>query len=554
MEQEPSRPVLQRVRTPGPHPALAALVVVAATAIVGVGVVGRVSQQQPAPSAQTVAPAPAAVAVSPSPGTSPRGTAPPTPRVADAPPIVAVGWPVTAVGPIWSQPTLAPNGTAYVVFEQGRVGRAQVVALDPDGNMRPGWPYRAAAGESLVGPSVGADGTVWVAAIPNAPGTPSRVIALSPSGSVRPGWPVEVSGLLSTVPPAPGPDGSAYVVRGDAHGSAQLAGFAGSGRALPCFPVALDRRGEISFNHRVLVSGDGAMFATATAVDGTGETLRVLAMRPAVGCARATLHMRGQSPGVAMLPDGRLLAWVFGISPRSLGVGPAVRSVRIAIIGPDGKVAAGWPRTVRGVTSAPAIGPDGAVYVIAGESCSAAAGRVVAFRPDGNAKPGWPAPLPAGFGGGWRFPQSGQACIATPPVAGPDGSVHALVGDPVSGGTAIATIDPNGRPRRGWPFELATTDPSPAISGIDAFGGALLPVVGPDGWVYQAISGPPGSVLAIDATGSVVARTPLPEGMAIAGLQAVQGRRLLVTAVLRSGGFPFVTIRVLGPFAPIAPS
>lgn len=551
MEDEPSGPVLHRVNTPGPHPVVAALVLVAAVAIVGVGFLGRASQPGPLPSTGTATAPPALVAASPSPGVRP-ATAPSP--IVDLPPITAAGWPVTAVGPIWSPPALGPDGTTYVVFEQGRVGRAQIVALDPGGHMRPGWPYRAAAAESLVGPAVGADGTVWVAAVRSAPDAPSRVIALSPSGSVRDGWPIEVPGLLTTAPPTPGPDGSAYVVHADTHRSAQLAGFASTGRPLSCFPVQLDRAGEVSFNQRVLVSGDGTVFTTATAVDDVGETLRILAMRPAEGCARATLRMRGQSPGVALTPDGRLLAWTFVISPRSLGAGPAVRSVRIAIIGRDGKVASGWPRTVRGVSSAPAIGEDGTVYVTAGDSCASAAGRVVALRPDGSTRPGWPARLPAGYGGGWLFPQSGQPCIASPPVIGPDGGAHALVVDPVSGRAAIAAFTPDGAPRPGWPFALAATDPRPAISDIDPLGGALPPVVGPNHWVYQGMSGPPGSVLAIDARGTVVASTVLPEGMAIAGLQLVPGGRVLVTAVTRSGGFPFVTILSLGPFAPPPPA
>jgi outer membrane protein assembly factor BamB len=88
-------------------------------------------------------------------------------------------------GKIWASPVVAEDGTIYVV-STSPTGGGKVYALDPNGNLKLGWPFSTAA-EITSTPAIGPDGTIYV-------GTHNMIgdnfFALNPDGSVK--WSLQV--------------------------------------------------------------------------------------------------------------------------------------------------------------------------------------------------------------------------------------------------------------------------------------------------------------------------------------------------------------------------
>ncbi len=156
---------------------------------------------------------------------------------------VRTGWPVAApgaddgCGP--ERPSVAPDGTLVVVGDE-------VTALSPDGRLRPGWPYRPAG--SLSGPcfdsecygghgapAFGQDGTVYLVVYhEDQAGIRAEVVALDPQGRVKPGWPYGLpfdAGTISVGRTTVSPDGRLIV---------------GAGGSSPYVLLALDSDGQLS--------------------------------------------------------------------------------------------------------------------------------------------------------------------------------------------------------------------------------------------------------------------------------------------------------------------
>jgi len=139
---------------------------------------------------------------------------------------VKAGWPVavpgagSGCGP--ESPHLAPDGTIYVVGDE-------VVALFPDGRSRSGWPYRPTGqtggpcldSECFGGhgaPAFGPDGTVYLVVFhTEQAAVRAEIVALDRQGQPRPGWPYRLPfdptsvGVGATV----SPDGRLYVRGGN---------------------------------------------------------------------------------------------------------------------------------------------------------------------------------------------------------------------------------------------------------------------------------------------------------------------------------------------------
>lgn len=140
---------------------------------------------------------------------------------------VKAGWPVAVpgagdgCGP--GIPHLAPDGTIYVVG-------AEVVAISPGGSPRPGWPYRplgeligppfdSEGGGSGSEPVFGPDGTVYLVVFrTEVTGVRVEVVALDRQGRVKPGWPYRLpidptAGEVASLTVSP--DGRLFVRGGD---------------------------------------------------------------------------------------------------------------------------------------------------------------------------------------------------------------------------------------------------------------------------------------------------------------------------------------------------
>ncbi len=195
------------------------------------------------------------------------------------------GWPYSTPVPA-SDPTFGQDGhvylvTGYVDRWPTEVAPAQrvhlVVALDPDGKARPGWPYALPAsvhpqsaldapGEISVGepPVVGADGTIFVsAARGELHSGDDLVYALTPDGRLKPGWPfattlsnaflaeelVGVAGATpGTLPPVPGAGGIVYVatrVGGMPSAHDEVVALGPDGTVQPGWPFALPARAGV---------------------------------------------------------------------------------------------------------------------------------------------------------------------------------------------------------------------------------------------------------------------------------------------------------------------
>jgi outer membrane protein assembly factor BamB len=139
---------------------------------------------------------------------------------------VKSGWPVAApgagdgCGPVG--PDVAADGTIYVVGDE-------VSALSRDGRALPGWPFRPTASadapcfdsECFGGPpatAVAPDGTVYVVIHQTDPsGVRAEVVALDRQGRLKPGWPYRVPFNANAVPilTSVAPDGRLMIRAGD---------------------------------------------------------------------------------------------------------------------------------------------------------------------------------------------------------------------------------------------------------------------------------------------------------------------------------------------------
>jgi outer membrane protein assembly factor BamB len=133
---------------------------------------------------------------------------------------VKAGWPVSVAGVYpgcaFYGPYLGPDGTIYVLGDE-------VVAIFPDGT---GWRYRPTGGLRWpcsdvdcvpfpMAPAFGPDGTVYITVLR---GDSAEVVALDRQGNMKPGWPYRTP-VDPTDPQAPlltsSPDGQLYVALGD---------------------------------------------------------------------------------------------------------------------------------------------------------------------------------------------------------------------------------------------------------------------------------------------------------------------------------------------------
>ena len=139
---------------------------------------------------------------------------------------VRAGWPVAAPGAAHGcgpeRPHLAPDGTIYVVGDQ-------LYGRSASGATPAGWPYRPAG--DLIGPCIdsecfgdhvnpvfGPDSTVYLVTYrTEAAAVRAEVIAIDPAGRLKPGWPYrapfdpKATGLDLSV----SPDGRLFLRGGD---------------------------------------------------------------------------------------------------------------------------------------------------------------------------------------------------------------------------------------------------------------------------------------------------------------------------------------------------
>ena len=171
------------------------------------------------------------------------------------------GWLKSVGGPA-SAPVIAPDGSVYIAIETSeREAPSQIIAFNPDGTIKAGWPH------SLP------DGTAPDGAAPRM------------DGSGQPGIP------LYPVPPVVGTDGTVYWVLDDPNGTEYVLAWDSSGRALPGWPVTLPQP-----IHTSLVGA---------CIDWCGPYFdKPVFVKPAAGPARLYLHLNDTI--MALTEDGKV--------------------------------------------------------------------------------------------------------------------------------------------------------------------------------------------------------------------------------------------------------
>jgi hypothetical protein len=438
-------------RLPGSGPRIRATVAaIAVAAVVGGVVLGFV--RLPAIGGDT---APTRSLAAPTAAPTVRPTPVPVVVAATPTPVLAHGWPVDLPAGSGGDPVklgpVGPDGTIYVTG---------AVPIDEHGNGRLDW-LRLPDGTYLSPQFFGPDGsaygyafdvdgyaTIW------AFGPDGRArYAYSTNGGVVPAFGVSKAGLLYTLTPSPWanpvPAGVYRVV---------VLGLDGSPRA--AWPA-----GE-AWASTFLLRPNGSVLVGQSDAQGCG----LHAYSP--GGVDLTAEPDPCWGRMAVGPDGTVVGWSY---EAVAGVGTAIVSTTIALLGTDGGPAPGWPKVIPGIASSPAFGEAGSIYVVVSRGPVASA---VLERLDASAANSWTLPL-----GGEPLvaasPAAGGQTVPEPPVVG-GGMVF------VAESKDVAAFDVTGVAAPGWPYRL------------------------PAGWSIQTCTTDGGASAQVDGAAAPVAWSPDP--------------------------------------------
>ena len=449
------------------------------------------------------------------------------------------------------------DGTAYAwVNEPGET--ATLAAFDTAGRMKPGWPFAAPAGSEPVTLTPASDGSVLAGTFDGEDG--EFVLArLDPDGRMVAGWPFRWSSARRCWPIDQGPDGTIFVGRcTDDPGTLEIAALDPTGRVVAGWPVRLaDERLESEWwNATIRVAGDGTVYALVTSARGPRPATRLWALsRDGRTRPGWPVTLAASDAGLEIAPDGRLVVGAYLLPDGPPGSFDCLEADATVITELDarGRTIAGWPRKEKGWATLPIVAGDGTVYVLAGE-------RVVARRPDGSVRPGWPV----------RIAGLRPECDATVPSLGADGTLYVSAGE-------LRAYAPDGATKPGWPHT-----PEGGLAGWpchQAATGGPVPAIGPDGVVYVATrssSADPtvagqAEITALDRRGRVVRGWPSPlplawqvgrdgsylavaEGQLPGGVRtlAVADGRLYATATVCDPGWSGTQLLALEPDGSVA--
>lgn len=308
------------------------------------------------------------------------------------------GWPVELPR---SESFTAPRvvgGDLYVLTSDpnDNVG-LRLVAVAPDGTTRTGTRYERPApccqdSRAQLGPG----GTGYLLAFPNEPpdeATGDTEITAFDLGGVRKGWLARVKGWSSDL--VFGPDGRIYVTEGqEGRRPSRILVFDHDGRALPIGSDALpveatsvyQGAGPLGGPPPPVVAEDGTTFlvseeggTTVYGLDASGDVIAGWPYRDTVGLQWSPFPPLGDTGGSRRRFD-------------------------------------------------PAVGPGDVLYLLHPPRAATLGGTIVAIRPDGRVRPGWPVVL--------KRPGAQFRAV----VVGSDGTAYALAIEPETGDASSASI------------------------------------------------------------------------------------------------------------------
>jgi outer membrane protein assembly factor BamB len=347
------------------------------------------------------------------------------------------------------------DGTTYLFTWSGDAP-SRLVALDEGGEVVRGWPVSIGTESTGIGsgPTVAPDGSVLVLAFAYTGSDLTIEYSLhryGPDGAIVDGWPHAF---------AAGEECGGGVLDGDGRV------LVGCGTESGSRVVALDAAGDVSWEVPVSlpVATELRLGSDGTVFVGSAGTAGGLAALTPDGEGLPGWPIRIDNPyGYGVAPTGAVLVW-WRDHPTEEICNEGGSTVYLSVA-EDGGVPPGWPQVVAGPASSPAFGSDGTIYV------TDAADHLYAFEPDGAIPSGWPVTIRATTG----------TCFGPPdPAVGPDGTIYVATGGRAPAGALVA-LDPDGRPRAGWPYvpdgELAypcigctpgPADPSPPLFGANS--------------------------------------------------------------------------------------
>ncbi len=450
---------------------------------------------------------------------NPSNSAPPTIVPLGSFPVVSAGSLPTKLGSALM--AAGPDGGLYVLVnarrdDTGAPSRAVLTLLDRAGQPMPGWPVQLTGWDCWVpngrvgGFSTAADGSTRLVCTQDVTGEAAArrvAFAFDVSGRPLPGWPVELPSGDVFDPPQVAGDTLLLVYH-------EFAASEGGGSPQP-----------------------GAWWVTSVAADGT--------IRQGV---------RYEVPDIASYGDARLgsdgVAYVIAFRGAL-----ATLTTDIVAFDVDG-IRPGWPVTVAGYASYPAVGSDGRIHVIGVQGTgSSAHSQTLVFNRDGQSagvdSDGLPLDAVLDYTGA-------GARVAAPTVA-TDGTAF-IVGDFNGGpspGPAAYAIGPTGLPLPGWLYRLpAALQTQGSCSPLDAGCGAWRTTlaVGPDDTLYLPIASPDekggGSIIAVGIGGTVRPGWPVRLAAAGAGYWSVvvgADGTVFALAVTSSAGRETWTLDMIDP-------
>ena len=401
---------------------------------------------------------------------------------------VKPGWPIAEpAGSGFGSLALGPDGSVYIE-ERGGVAVGNILhRFGASGQDLPGWPFdvppnlTCPAGDPCYPPGldIAPNGTVYLT---NHRPVGPRLIAIDPSGEIRPGWPIALDDQDWTDLQL-GSDGTVFLlrrpigsqtwdaVRGVIDDDAELWAFGPNGQPRPGWPVPVPNIGGFLIDPH----GDVVVWSL---FDDMGELCRY---------PRRTLY-------TVLSPDGRTRpGWPRGSTGFAsfpvVGADGTVYYVsatdKVYAHDRAGEVKAGWPVPVPGAGSgcgpeSPYLAPDGTIYVVGDE--------VTALSPDGHSPRGWPYRPEVQLVG----PCLDSECFGGhgAPAFGPDGTVYLVVfhTELAAVRAEIVALDRQGQPRPGWPYRLPFDPTSVGVGAtvspdgrLYVRGGNVLLALDPDG-------------------------------------------------------------------------
>jgi hypothetical protein len=359
------------------------------------------------------------------------------------------GWPVgERPGSDFGSLAVGIDGSAYIEECAGATVGCVFHRLEATGQDLSGWPNEippdfACSNGGNCAPSglyVGTDGTVFISHWREVGGL--QVLAIDPSGRIKPGWPVApgASGGRWWSNLELGSDGALFMLGVPDDGmqtEASITAFGPDARPRPGWPVAVPERS-------VYTLGPNGTVVVWSLIDDVGElcpaprrTLFTVLGRDGQTLPGWPRGSTGHASGPVLDPDGTL----YYISA----------TARVYAHDTSGEVKAGWPVLVPGAGNGcgpqgPALASDGTIYVVGDE--------IVALSADGQSRPGWPY-RPTGSLTGPCF--DSECFDYPGGVSfGPDGTVYLIVyhGERGSVRAEIVAIDQHGQVKPGWPYPL----------------------------------------------------------------------------------------------------